>query len=326
MTASLGELPPLPRAKFVPSPEPYGHLLSRLSARSVTKHFDAYADIDWDHPDHRIVPDDPRFELTPLDPLEQTEWYRALPQSARARLGLHMTVSRMRTGIQFESVLSGGLLEFALTRPNGSPEFRYAMHEIIEEGQHSLMFQEFVNRTGLDPAGMTGIELGLARRVPAFGRTFPERFFLHVLSGEAPIDYVQRTTLSSRHLAHPLLSHIMRLHVTEEARHICFASRYLTENVPSLGPARRTVLAVAAPFIVGGTMMQMMRIPADVVRAHAIPRGVVREVHRGAGYREQVVRCLRPVTQLCVKLGLMGSATGWIWKSLGLVSAPGVAS
>jgi hypothetical protein len=315
------DLPILPRAKIARPVEPYADVLARLSARSVTKHFDAYGDVDWDHPDHRIEPDDPRFELDASDPLEQTDWYRALPQSARARLGLHLTVSRMRTGIQFENVLSGGLLEFALTRPNGSPEFRYAMHEIIEEGQHSLMFQEFVNRTRLDPKGLAGIELGLARRVPHLGRTFPERFFLHVLAGEAPIDHVQRSLLAAERTPHPLLKRIMQIHVTEEARHICFASRYLSEHVPSLSYVRRAALAIAAPFIVGGTMMQMMRLPSDVVAAHAIPRRVVREVHGGAGYREQVVACLRPVTHLCIKLGLLGGATGWVWNALGL--APG---
>src|SRR3989454_8600620 len=34
-----------------------------------------------------------------------------------------------------------------------SPEFRYVYHEVIEEAQHSLMFQEFVNRSGFDIPG-----------------------------------------------------------------------------------------------------------------------------------------------------------------------------
>jgi hypothetical protein len=232
----------------------------------------------------------------------------------------------MRTGIEFENILSRGLLEFAATRPNRSPEYRYAMHEIIEEGQHSLMFQEFVNRSGLDPRGLSGIHLALARRVPPLGRRFPERFFLHVLSGEAPIDHVQKTLLASERAPHPLLKRIMQIHITEEARHICFASRYLAEHVPRLGIYRRTVLEICAPFIVGGTMMEMMRLPADVVRANAVPRQVVREVHRGAGYRDQVVRCLRPVHRLALKLGLLGPATELLWSRLGLASpCPGAA-
>ena len=71
----------------------------------------------------------------------------------RARIGLHMIATFMKIGLQFESVLKRGLLEFALELPNGSPEFRYAYHEVIEEAQHSLMFQEFVNRTRLRHPG-----------------------------------------------------------------------------------------------------------------------------------------------------------------------------
>ena len=58
----------------------------------------------------------------------------------------------MKIGLIFESVLKRGLLEFASTLPNGAPEFRYAYHEVIEEAQHSLMFQEFINRTDLTAA------------------------------------------------------------------------------------------------------------------------------------------------------------------------------
>ena len=202
-----------------------------------------------------------------------TSWYLGLSQSARARLGLHLTVSRMRTGIQFENILSRGLLELAA-----------------------------------------------AGRVPAMGRKAPERFFLHVLSGEAPIDHVQRTMLASPIAPHPLLKRIMQIHITEEARHICFASRYLTETFPTLGIYRKTALRVVAPFVVGATMMQMMRLPADVVHQHGVPRDVVREVHKSSGYREQVVRSVRPIHQLCVKLGIVTPRTAPLWNVMGLAS------
>src|SRR3954452_10290671 len=123
-------------------------LLDRLNDLSVTKHFDAYADIAWDDPAFALDPTDPRWELTAEgDSLGGTEWYQALPQPTRARLGVEMVASKMKIGLIFESILKRGLLDFAMTLPNNSPEFRYVYHEVIEEAQHSLMFQEFVNRT-----------------------------------------------------------------------------------------------------------------------------------------------------------------------------------
>ncbi len=89
--------------------------------------------------------------------LGATAWYRSQPQPVRARIGLHMVATFMKIGLEFEGVLKRGLLEFAANLPNGAPEFRYAYHEVIEEAQHSLMFQEFVNRTGFDTPGLTRV-------------------------------------------------------------------------------------------------------------------------------------------------------------------------
>src|SRR2546425_1536709 len=142
-----------PRETRSRAKEPYAALLGRLSHQSVVKHFDAYADVDWEAAEHRIDPEDPRWELGD-DTLADTAWYRALPAGTRARLGLHLIATKMKIGAQFENVLQRGLLEFALQLPNGAPEFRYVYHEVIEEGQHSLMFQEFVTRTGFDVPGL----------------------------------------------------------------------------------------------------------------------------------------------------------------------------
>ncbi len=225
----------------------YSKLLARLSGLSVTHHFDAYGDINWDAPEFRIDPADPRWELRDDDPLGATAWYRTLPAQTRARLGLEYVASTMKTGLEFERVLKRGLLEFAGTLPNGAPEFRYAYHEIIEEAQHSLMFQEFVNRSGFDAAGLRPLDRFGTRYIIILGRRFPALFFIFVLGGEEPIDYVQRKELRSGEALHPLLERVMRIHVTEEARHLSFAQHYLRTQAPSLGRLDRLRLGAGAP-------------------------------------------------------------------------------
>src|SRR4051794_30748635 len=133
-------------------------LLDRLNELSVTKHFDAYADIAWEDPAYRLDPTDPRWELGDADPLGGTAWYQSLPQQQRAGLGVDLIASKMKIGLIFENILKRGLLAWAMTLPNNSPEFRYAYHEVIEEAQHSLMFQEFVNRTGYDAPGLSWLD------------------------------------------------------------------------------------------------------------------------------------------------------------------------
>jgi hypothetical protein len=296
----------------------YADLLGRLSARSVTKKYDAYADIGWDDAENRVEHDDPRFELADDDPLGRSPFYRALPQATRARIGLHSVAYTMKTGVQFEAILSRGLLEFAGSRPNGSPEFRYAYHELIEESQHSLMFQELVNRTGLDVTGLGWLEKIGARGVPALGRTCPERFFIHVLAGESPIDWVQRRMLARGSALHPLLRRILQIHVTEEARHLCFATRFLRENVPRLSKFASARLRIMAPFIIGGTVKQMLRLPPEIVRAHAVPTSVVRDVHTSPEYAERVREGIRPVRELCAELAILTPVMEPLWKWFGL--------
>ncbi len=299
--------------------ESWRTLLARLNDLSITKHFDAYADVEWDSAELALDPTDPRWELPADDPLGATDWYRSLPAETRARLGCETVASKMKIGLIFENVLKRGLLEFAMTLPNGAPEFRYAYHEVIEEAQHSLMFQEFVNRTGFDAEGLTGFDNRATRWVVGLGRRFPELFFLFVLGGEDPIDHVQRRELRSDREIHPLLERIMRIHVTEEARHLSFARHYLRRAVPQLPARRRAQLAVGAPLILGA-MAQMMLMPSRrLVERYAIPRDVLDAAYRdNPAHRAETRASLAKVRRLCEDLGLVRTPYRRIWRRMGL--------
>jgi hypothetical protein len=299
----------------------YSDLLQQLSHQSVVKHFDAYADVAWDDPENRIDPHDPRFELSGLDPLGGTEWYRTRPAPLRARIGLHTIATFMKIGAQFENVLQRGLLEFAWGLPNGSPEFRYAYHEVIEEGQHSLMFQEFVNRTGFEIPGLGRFERLGARRVVGHARRFPELFFIFVLGGEDPIDHVQRSALQSGRELHPLLRRIMQIHITEEARHLCFAREYLRARVPALSGPKRTALAIGAPIILGQMAKLMMQVSPQIVRTYGIPREVIAQAYdRNPEHRQRTLEALAKVRELCRELGLVTPWSRPVWQRFGIWS------
>ena len=301
----------------------FTELVARLSHQSVVKHFDAYADVAWDDPEYQIDPADPRWELEADRGLGATEWYRSQPPEVRARIGLHSIAANMKAGLQFESVLKRGLLEYAFMLPDHSPEFRYAYHEVIEEAQHSLMFQEFVNRTGLDVPGLTwDLKFG-SRRVIGIARRFPALFFVFVLGGEDPIDHVQRTALRSESELHPLLERIMRIHVTEEARHLSFARQYLRTNVPTLSRRRRHAIAIQAPLILAQMASVMMRPPRTLVREYGIPKEVLVEAYGPAsGAREATRESLRKVRTLLTDLGLVTPVSKRLWKAFGIWEEP----
>ncbi len=301
----------------------WNDLVQRLSHQSVVKHFDAFVDVPWDDPDFAIDATDPRWELPATDPLGATAWYQAQPSEVRARMGLHSIVCTMKAGLQFENVLKRGLLEYAFGLPDHAPEFRYAYHEVIEEAQHSLMFQEFVNRSGLDAAGLSwDLRLG-SRLVVRMARSFPAMFFVFVLGGEDPIDHVQRQALRRDEDLHPLIERIMRIHVTEEARHLSFARQYLKRHVPQLPWWRRQVIAHRAPMILGVMAGVMMRPPKPIVRAYDIPATVIAEAYGpGTPSRQEVRDSLRKVRNLLIELGLVTRTSKVLWRRLAIWDEP----
>jgi hypothetical protein len=140
-----------------------------------------------------------------------------------------------------------------------------------------------------------------------------------VLGGEDPIDHVQRQALRSETPIHPLLKRIMQIHVTEEARHLCFARQYLKNNVPRLGWARRLMLQIRTPVILAVMSQMMMRPSPQIVRTYRIPRRVIAAAYtKNPVHRTRTLEAIRKVRELCDELGLLTPLSIAVWKVLGL--------
>lgn len=296
-------------------------LVARLSRQSVDKHHDAYADVPWDDPDMVIDRTDARWELPEWDCVAHTEWYRAQSPEMRATYGLHRLAAAMKVGGEFENVLQRGLLLHAFWLPNGATEFRYMHHEVIEESQHTLMFQEFINRTGLDVHGMRRDEKFAAGIALRFARTRPALFFMFVLGGEDPVDHLQRRTLAGRG-THPLAERIIRIHLTEEARHLSFARNYLQQTVPRLSTGRRHALALFTPVLYGIMARMMVSPQPRLVRAYGIPRAQVRASLRRPEQRAVLSGSVAKTRRTCTELGLMTRPAKLLWKAFGIWAEP----
>ena len=311
----------LPGGSGVSPEKDFAVMVGRLNRLSVERHFDAYADVDWDDPANALDITDPRLELPALDPLRHTDWYAAQPSDVRAAVGCHRWAACMKTGWHFENLLQRGLLRFTFALPNGAPEFRYLHHEIIEESQHTLMFQEFVNRSGLPVRGMPwGLrKLGEWFVVP-LSRIFPALFFLFVLGGEDPVDHLQRRVLrdSDTDDLHPLVGRIMRIHTTEEARHLSFARHYMHRRVPELGFVRRQALALIAPVVLGIMSRVMLWPTGDLIRHGGVPRQVVRSANWSPAGRQLLKDSVSKTRKLFGELGLITPLSKTLWKAVGL--------
>jgi P-aminobenzoate N-oxygenase AurF len=298
----------------------YSKQVRKLSEASVHKHWEAYVDISWDDADLQVSLDDPRWRLVADDPLGSHPWYLAQPSKVQSRIALTRLASNMRVGVQFENLLSRALLTLAVKQPNGADTFRYAYHEVIEEGHHTLMFQEVINRSHLPIRGASRLNWYLMKLGQMIGtHVRPEALFFGVLGGEEPIDYFQRKALRHPETLHPLLEKIFRIHISEEARHVSFAQTYLRHCVPRLGTLRRRWLAFTTPLVTAYLAHQMMDPTKDLEKRCGVPHHVIVEAYyKNPVWQAELAESVRKIRDLAVELGIAGPLARRIWKRLGI--------
>lgn len=308
---------PLPMPDGLRRTESYPALLHRLSEMSVRKAHDPYLDVPWHEPESRIEPGDPRLALDPRHPLARTQWHRALDPSRQAQFGAEWLAQALKYAIGFEAVLSRGLLTLAQNARNRTPEYRYVMHEVVEEGRHSLMFQELIDRIDADPRPIDAVNRWFDDRIAQTGRSFPELFFFAVLGGEIFIDQQNREQLRRPAAeVHPLVRRVMQIHVTEEARHVCFAEHYLREHLPRTGARKRAALRLLVPVLMSEPARMMLVPPRSLVRRYAIPRAALGEAFGpGSEHRRTLARTVEPIRELCEAHSLWWPPA---WSALGL--------
>ena len=306
----------LKRSMDVSADTDYKATLATLSEASV-RHFNPYTDIDWEAPVFTVTDNDPRWVLSTSDPLGSHPWYRSQPLDKQIAIGMWRQANMAKVGTQFEGILVRGLLHYAFWVPNGSPEYRYCVHESIEECSHSLMFQEIVNRIGVDVPGMPRWLRVLSIFVPFYAGPLPNAFFFGVLAGEVPFDYLQTNLLREPppRSVHPIMEDLIAIHVAEEARHISFAHEYLHRRVPRLTRFSRFCLSLYAPVVMRMLGQAMMVPPRRFFRQFDIPRSVRRELYSGApGSRQTLRNMLGDIRMLCDELGLMNPFAQMMWR------------
>ncbi|SIS14243.1 AurF N-oxygenase family protein [Williamsia sterculiae] len=296
----------------------YGRILDDLSAASVHRSYDPYIDIAWDDPHMAVVADDDRWVLSgEVDPIGRHPWYQQRPRHEQIRIGMWRQANIAKVGLQFESILIRGLMQYSFKLPNGAREFRYGTHEAKEECNHTLMFQELVNRIGVDVPGARRSFKRLSPVVPLASTVFPMIFFFGVLAGEEPIDHLQKDLLRDGTTAHPTMSAVFQLHVAEEARHISFAHTLLREKIPAMGRLHRFLLSLMFPIAMRWLCGVIMVPPREFRREFDVPRSVMRDMFwrspESAAFLRDVFGDVRMLGDQC---GLMNPVSRRVWRVL----------
>lgn len=223
-----------------------------------------------------------------------------------------------KVGLQFENILIRGMMQYVFSLPNDSAEARYCTHESVEECNHTMMFQEMVNRIGADAPGMSRPMKMLAPFIPplAAGPFPPELFFVGVLAGEEPIDHIQKSILRAGGQIHPIMQSVMAIHVAEEARHISFAHKLLSRRIPLMSRPNRFVLSLLFPIVMRILCDAIVIPPKSFWKQFDIPKSVKKDLFWDLPESRQTLRnYFGDVRMLATDTGLMNRASRLVWKA-----------
>ncbi|WNG81208.1 diiron oxygenase [Mycobacterium sp. ITM-2016-00316] len=301
----------------------YVDMLTTLSEGSVRRNFNPYTDIDWDSPEFAVIPDDERWILPATDPIGKHAWYQSQPVERQIEIGMWRQANVAKVGLHFENILIRGLMEYSFWVPNGSPEYRYCLHEAVEECNHTLMFQEMVNHIGADVPGMPKLLKWIQPTIPLVAGPAPIPFWFGILAGEEPIDHTQKNVLREGKALHPIMERVMAIHVAEEARHISFAHEYLRKRVPHLSRAKRFWLSLYVPVVMRVLCSAIIVPPRAFWKKFDIPRSVRKEIFFRSPESRQMLRDMfGDVRMLATDSGLMNPLAKLVWKMCRIDGAP----
>ncbi|MRH88237.1 diiron oxygenase [Nocardia sp. SYP-A9097] len=301
----------------------YAHKLLLLSEGSVNRSFDPFEDIDWENPDFDANTKPERWILpASADPIGRHPWYLALSDEQKIAVGKYRQANVAKVGLQFESILISGMVNHTFGLANGDPEFRYCTHEMSEELNHTQMFQEMVNRIGVDVPGMGPFVRQFRQVAVPIAVLFPNLFFMAVLAGEEPIDHIQKQVLRSGEEVHPIMRGVMAIHVAEEARHISFAHEFLKRHVPEQNQVSKLVLSIAMPIVMFILGRSIVTPPKAFFDEFQVPAKVRKELFYGAEDSKQAFSdYFVDVRALAQEIGLMNPIAKRVWKMFGIAGA-----
>lgn len=291
---------------------PQDSFARRLLVGSAKKSYDPVVDLDWD------APLDPHKLFLPPEviSLYGTALWESLTPEQRRELSRQELANVLSVGIWFENLLNRLLLRELM---NGDPTSRHAHYTLTEMGdecRHMMMFGKVIDRIEARPYWPNAGGRLLISSLQIFLRG--SMVWVGALVGEEIFDAVQRRTIDDPELQ-PLVARAMRIHVTEEARHIGFARDALARRVGTMSKAElaytRLCVAVAAPLFVylltNRHMYDRARLDGRAARRIARENPYAKRT-LGAGAAN--------LAAFLDKQGLIGPVGKLIWRRRGLMA------
>lgn len=279
----------------------------RLLKGSVKKSYEPVVDIDWDAP---LDPD--KFYLPArLVSLYGTPMWDEMTREQQIELSRQELVNTLSAGIWFENMLNQALLRTILHEDPTSRSTHYKLTELGDETRHMVMFGKAIERVGAKPVRPKLFHRMVINCLPlAFQRG--SMLWVAALIGEEIFDSLQRQMMDDPELQ-PIIQRLMRIHVTEEARHIQFARDGARKRVVEMPRFNRWFMANINGL--GGYFFNyLFSNPVPYARAGLDPKRARRVARTSPHRRDVQVAGFAPLAAFLTEIGLMGSIARRGWK------------
>jgi hypothetical protein len=278
----------------------------RLLKGSVKKSYEPVVDVDWDAP---LDPD--KFYLPPkVVSLYGTEMWHAMSRAQQIELSRQEFVNTLSAGIWFENMLNQSILRDILHKDPTANATHYALTELGDETRHMVMFGKAIERVGARPVQPRRYQRWVINTLPlAFRGSF---LWVAALIGEEIFDALQRQMMDDTELQ-PMVQRLMRIHVTEEARHIQFARDGVRKRVTTMPTFNRFLVANINGL--GGVLFRyLFTNPVPYNRAGLDGRAARRAARNNPHYHDIQRTGFAPLAAFLQEVGMMGPIARRMWK------------
>nr|WP_156618082.1 diiron oxygenase [Mycolicibacterium sp. F2034L] len=296
------------KSAVAPSRDEFSDRLLRGSAK---KSYAPVVDIDWESP---IDPD--RFFLPPeVISLYGTPLWAQMSHEQQIELSRQEFVNLLSAGIWFENILNQALLRGLMHADVTSPATHYSLTELGDETRHMVMFGRAIGYVGGKPFQPSRLQRMIINALPLGFRG--SVLWVAALVGEEIFDALQRQILDDPELQ-PIVRRVMRIHVTEEARHIQFARDGARRAVPELRPVNRLLLGTIHGA--GGPFYRFLFTnPATYRRVGLDGREARRQARVNPHFRKVQRLGFAPLAAFLEEVGLMSRLGRRMWRRSGFL-------
>jgi P-aminobenzoate N-oxygenase AurF len=233
-----------------------------------------------------------------------------MTRAQQIELSRQELANTLSAGIWFENILNQALLRKMMHQDPTARTTHYELTELGDETRHMVMFGKAIDRLGAKPMRPKRYQRIIINALPLTFRG--SLLWVAALIGEEIFDSLQRQMMDDPELQ-PMVQRLMRIHVTEEARHIQFARDGLRKRAPHM--RRINKMWVANLNGVGGLFFQYLFTNPAPYRRVGLDAREARRVARSSPHRHEVqVVGFAPLAAFLEEVGLMGPIARRMWK------------